>query len=79
MASSAIQATGTVEFEDGLWLGNHIKAQDGLQKVRTVPGVQPADWGADWIPICLGLRGCLVLSQVACLIPGSRGLRIDPA
>ena len=27
MAGSVIQATGTVEFEDGLWIGNHLKAQ----------------------------------------------------
>ena len=35
--------------------------------------------GADWIPICLGLRGCLVLSQAPGSISGSRGVRIDPA
>ena len=41
MAGSVIQATGTVEFEDGLWIGNHLKAQKGLQRVRTIPGVRP--------------------------------------
>ena len=30
-------------------------------------------------PICLGPRGCLVLSQAPGLIPGSRGVTIDPA
>ena len=30
-----------MEFEDGLWIGNHLKAQNGLQRVRTTPGVQP--------------------------------------
>ena len=35
--------------------------------------------GADRIPICLGLRGSLVLSQVPGLIPGSHGVRIDLA
>ena len=25
VAGSVIQATGTVEFEDGLWIGNHLK------------------------------------------------------
>ena len=39
MAGSVIQATGTVEFEDGLWIGNHLKAGNGLQWVRTLPGV----------------------------------------
>ena len=26
VAGSVIQATGTVEFEDGLWIGNRLKA-----------------------------------------------------
>ena len=39
VVSSVIQATGTVEIEDGLWIGNHLKAQNGLQWVRTIPGV----------------------------------------
>ena len=30
MGGSVIQATGTVEFEDGLWIGYHLKAQNGL-------------------------------------------------
>ena len=33
MAGSVIQATGMVEFEDGLWIGNHLKTQNGLQRV----------------------------------------------
>ena len=41
MAGSVIQATGTVKFEDGLWIGNHLKARNGLQRVRTIPGAQP--------------------------------------
>ena len=41
VAGSVTQATGTVEFEDGLWIGNHLKARNGLQRVRTIPGVQP--------------------------------------
>ena len=41
VAGSVIQATGAVEFEDGLWIGNHLKAQNGLQRVRTIPGVRP--------------------------------------
>ena len=39
MAGFVIQATGTVEFEDGLWIGNHLKARNGLQRVRTIPGL----------------------------------------
>ena len=41
VAGSVIQATGTVEFEDGLWIGNHLKAQNGLQRVCTLPGFRP--------------------------------------
>ena len=26
---------------DGLWIGNHLKARNGLQRVRTIPGVRP--------------------------------------
>ena len=39
VAGSVIQGTRTVEFEDGLWIGNHLKARNGLQRVRTIPGV----------------------------------------
>ena len=41
MAGSVIQVTRMVEFEDGLWIGNHLKAQNGLQRVSTIPGFQP--------------------------------------
>ena len=41
VAGSVIQATGTVEFEDGLWIGNHLKARNGLQRFRTIPEAQP--------------------------------------
>ena len=27
MEGSVIQATGTVEFEDGLWIGNHLRLE----------------------------------------------------
>ena len=39
LAGSVIQATGIVEFEDGLWIGNQLKAQNSLQRVCTMPGV----------------------------------------
>ena len=32
VAGSVIQAIGTVEFEDGLWIGNHLKARNGQQR-----------------------------------------------
>ena len=38
MVGSVIQATGTVEFEDVFWIGNYLKAQNGLQRVRIIPG-----------------------------------------
>ena len=41
MLGSVIQAAWMVEFEDGLWIGNHLKAQNGLQRVRIIPGVRP--------------------------------------
>ena len=41
VVGSVIQATGMVEFEDGLWIGNHLKAQNGLQRVHTISGVLP--------------------------------------
>ena len=41
VTGSVIQATGTVEFEDGLWIGNHLKAKNGLQRIRNIPGVRP--------------------------------------
>ena len=41
VAGSVIKVTGTVEFEDGLWIGNHPKARNILQRVCTIPGVQP--------------------------------------
>ena len=31
----------TVKFEDGLWIGNRIKAQNGLQRIRTIHEVLP--------------------------------------
>ena len=39
MLGSVIQATGVVEFEDGLWIGNPLKARNGLQSVCNIPGV----------------------------------------
>ena len=41
MAGSIIQATGMVEFENGLLIGNHLMARNGLQRVSTIPWVRP--------------------------------------
>ena len=41
VAGSVIQATGMVDFEDGLWIGNHLKARNGLHRVCTIPWDQP--------------------------------------
>ena len=38
-AGSVIQATGTVDFEDVFWIGNHLKVQNGQQRVCTISGV----------------------------------------
>ena len=51
MAGSVIQATGTVEFEDGLWIGNHLMAQNGLQRVRTIPRVRPGGGAHTRVPL----------------------------
>ena len=42
---SEIQVTGTVEFDNGLWIGNHLKARNDQQRVCTIPGVQPGTVG----------------------------------
>ena len=39
VVGSVIQATETVDLEDSLWIGNHLKAGNGLQRVHTIPGV----------------------------------------
>ena len=39
VTGSVIQATRMVEFKYGLWMGNHLKVSNGLQRVRTIPGV----------------------------------------
>ena len=41
VAGFVIQATGTMEFEDGLWIGKYLQARNGPQRVRTIPGVLP--------------------------------------
>ena len=38
MAGSVIKVIGTMEFEDGLWIGNHLEK---LEMVRTISGAQP--------------------------------------
>ena len=48
LVGSVVQATGTMEFEDVLWIGNHLKARNSLQRVRTIPGVQPGVVPTPW-------------------------------
>ena len=36
VAGAVIQATGKTELEDGLCAGGRLKAQNGLQRVRTI-------------------------------------------
>ena len=42
-----ILATGAVEFDDGLWIRNQLKAWNGRQRILDIPGVLP---GAVCIP-----------------------------
>ena len=77
-----------MKLEDGLWIEIRLKAQNGLQRVGTIPGAYPGavhcsshtqvPQGEDWIPICLCPCGCLASSQVSGSIPCSRSVRIDP-
>ena len=80
MISSVIQGTGMEEFKDGLWIGNQLKAQNGLQLICNIPRVLPGS-------VCSARfferhsefhfdKVCLVLSKATGLIPGSRGVRI---
>ena len=69
---SVVQATRMVEFEDGLWIGNQLKARNGLQRVRTIPRVQPGavrttGFQSAWVCV------------MAASIPSSCGVRIDLA
>ena len=72
MAGSVIQATGTVEFEAGLWIGIYLNAQNDLQSVRTIPGVhqgQGAQPGASGGRLNSDLPGSTWLLDVE---PGTR-------
>ena len=37
MVRSIVHASERVKFEDDLWIGNQLKAQNGLQRVCTKP------------------------------------------
>ena len=39
VADFVIQATRTMEFEDGVWIGNQLKAQNGLLTAALVLGL----------------------------------------
>ena len=38
LSGSVIQANGRVEYGEGLWIGNYLKAGNGLQRVRNFLG-----------------------------------------
>ena len=42
MAGSVNQATGLPDFEDGLRTGTKLEVRNGLQSVRTIPGINMA-------------------------------------
>ena len=39
VAGSIIQATGRTDFEDGSMTGTKLEVRNGLQSVRTIPGI----------------------------------------
>ena len=39
VAGSVNQATGLPDFEDGLRTGTKLEVRNGLQSVRTIPGI----------------------------------------
>ena len=39
VAGSVIQATGRTDFEDGSRTGTKLEVRNGLQSVRTIPGI----------------------------------------
>ena len=41
IVGSVIQATGSVHFEEGLWIDKQLKGQNDLQRVCTIPGILP--------------------------------------
>ena len=41
VAGSVILTSGMVEFEEGFWIGNHLTAVNGLQRVCNIPRAQP--------------------------------------
>ena len=77
MAGSMVQDNGMLEYEDGLLIGAKGSKcpAEGLQytwgSTRYSLHTQNPP-GTDWIPICWGLRGCLVSSQALVLISSSR-------
>ena len=74
---SVIKVPGMVKFEDVLWIGNHLKSQNGLQKVFTIHGFKPGS--VRTTRLHRGQIGYLVSSQVPGLILDSCGVRIDLA
>ena len=38
---SVMKAKGKVALEDGIWIGNQLRVQNGLQRVGTIPVLLP--------------------------------------
>jgi len=51
MAGSVIQATGTEDFREGLWIGDDLKAKNGLQRFCTIPGAPSGAVRTSWVPL----------------------------
>ena len=77
-----------MEFVDVLWIGNNLKAPNGMQRVHNVsvalPGVASTPRFLQGRPnsnmlTYLGLHGCLMSNRVSGSIPGSVSVRVDLA
>ena len=77
MAGAVIQAAGRTEFEDGLWIGDPLRAQNGLNGGRTIPRVQPKPLctfrSFQSAEVCEAAR---LQIKVEGSIPGSHSVRI---
>ena len=62
-------------YKGSKWPAEGLHYTWGSTRGRQCPRVP---LGTDWIPIFLGLHGCLVSSQALGSIPGSQGVSIDP-
>ena len=71
---SVIQATEMVEFEDGFLIGNHLKAQNSMQRVQAIPKILT---GVVCTPDSFGSRLNSNLPRSALLLGVKPGTGID--